>query len=140
MPPSPLSRPGPEQPSNASGNGSPSDRIPLLALLEPALRREVRQRLTRRRIAAGRPVFRQGEPAETLYLIDSGRLRVAMGERAGRERVLQFLGPGEIVGEAAFMASAVHISSAVAVDETMVWQLARRDFEVLLGEHHAALR
>jgi Flp pilus assembly CpaE family ATPase len=111
-----------------------------MALLDPPLRVQVQKRLSRKRFAAGKPVFRQGEAADVLYLIDTGRVRIFMGDRVAHERVLQFLGPGEIFGEAAFMAEAAHISSAVAVEDAAVWCLARDDFEVLLGKHTGLLR
>ena len=78
--------------------GNVIDRVPLIALLEPDLRQRVRKRLTRRRIGSGKLLYRQGDSADGLYLIESGRFRVFVSERAGHERVLQFLGPGDIVG------------------------------------------
>src|SRR6202171_2026691 len=119
---------------------SPLDRAPMLALLEPELRQRVRKRLTRQRIGAGKPLFRKGERADTLYLVDSGRFRVFVGERVGKERVLSFLGPGEIVGEGAFMADTPYTTNAVAIDDSTVWRLARADFDALLGEHDGLLR
>ena len=112
----------------------------MLALLEPDLRQRVRKRLTRRRIRAGKPLFRKGEPADALYLVDSGRFRVFVGERVGKERVLSFLGPGEIVGEVAFMAETPYATNAVAIDDAAVWRLARADFDALLGHHDGLLR
>jgi CRP-like cAMP-binding protein len=116
------------------------DRAPMLALLEPDLRQRVRKRLTRRRIRAGKPLFRKGEPADALYLVDSGRFRVFVGERVGKERVVSFLGPGEIVGEVAFMAETPYATNAVAIDDAAVWRLARADFDALLGHHDGLLR
>src|SRR5919197_5205488 len=98
------------------------------------LRGRVRKRLAQRRVATGRALFRQGDAADALYLIESGRLRVFVVDRAGQERVLRFAGPGDIVGEAAFMAETPHASSAVAVDDARVWRLARADFDALLAD------
>lgn len=112
----------------------------MLALLEPDLRQRVRKRLTHRRIAAGKSLFRTGEPADALYLVDSGRFRIFVGERVGRERILRFLGPGEVVGETAFMAETQHVTNAVAIDDSSVWRLARTDFDALLSQHDGLLR
>jgi CRP-like cAMP-binding protein len=112
----------------------------MLALLEPELRQRVRKRLTHRRVGAGKPLFRTGEPADALYLVDAGRFRIFVGERIGRERVLRFLGPGEIVGEVAFMADTPHATNAVAIDDSSVWRLARADFDALLSQHAGLLR
>ncbi len=112
----------------------------MLAVLEPDLRQRVRKRLTHRRIGAGKPLYRQGEPADALYLVDSGRFRIFVGERVGKERVLSFLGPGDLVGEVAFMAESPHLTNAAAIGDSSVWCLARTDFDSLLGEHDGLMR
>jgi len=120
--------------------GGVLDSAPFLSVLEPDLRQRVRKRLSRRRLPAGKALYRQGEPADALYLIDSGRFRTFVTERPGQERVLQFLGPGEIIGEAAFIAETAYVTTAVAIEDALVWRLARPDFDQLLGKHDAELR
>jgi Flp pilus assembly CpaE family ATPase len=122
------------------GPGSILDGAPFLSVLEPELRQRVRKRMSRRRIDQGKMLYRQGEPADALYLVESGRFRIFVSERPGHERVLQFLGPGEIVGESAFMAETPYVASAVAIDDAWVWRLGRADFEMLLGKHDGVLR
>jgi Flp pilus assembly CpaE family ATPase len=122
------------------GAGGILERAPFLSVLDPELRQRVRKRLSRRRIAAGKPLYRQGEPAEALYLVESGRFRMHISERPGQERVLQFLGPGEIIGEAAFIAETAYATSAVAIEDSSVLRLARGDFDSLLGTNDALLR
>jgi CRP-like cAMP-binding protein len=116
------------------------DSAPLIALLEPDLRQRVRKRLTHRRIGSGKQLFHQGDSADGLYLIESGRFRVFVSEHAGHERVLQFLGPGDIVGEAAFMAETTYVTNALAIEDASVLRLSRTDFDALLGSHDATLR
>ncbi len=122
------------------GKGDVLDQAPLLALLEPDLRQRVRKRLNRRRVGSGKPIYRVGDPSDELFVIESGRVRVFVGERAGQERVLQFVGQGEIIGESAFMAETPHMTTAVAIDDVCVWALPRADFDILLGKHEGALR
>jgi Flp pilus assembly CpaE family ATPase len=136
MPPSPFSR---QHAQGSGAQGDALDRGPFLSLLESDLRQRVRKRLSRRTVAAGKSLHRQGEPADALYLIGSGRVRVFVGEGAGKERVLHFLGAGEILGESAFMADTPHVTSAEAVENVSVWRLARADFDALLGKHQAVL-
>ena len=126
--------------AGADNKGLSVDRMPLLAVLEPELRERLRKRMQRRHVAADKPLFRQGDPSDALFLIESGRFRVVIGEGANRERVLRFLGPGETVGEAAFMAEIPRTTSAVAVENASVLSLSRADFDALLGNHEPALR
>lgn len=122
------------------GASSALERSPFLSVLEPELRERVCKRLTRRRLESGKLLFRQGEPADELYVVESGRLRLYVSERPGHERVLQFLGPGQIVGEAAFIAETRYVTSAIAIEDGSVWRLSRADFDSLLGKHDAMLR
>ncbi|GAC1318623.1 MAG: hypothetical protein NVSMB2_13500 [Chloroflexota bacterium] len=127
------------QGTTATGDGL--EGLPLLALLDPDLRKRVRRKLMRRTIGAGKLLFRPGEPATVLLTVASGRVRVFLGgERVGTQRVLRFVGPGELVGEAAFMAETPHVTSAVAVDNVTVLGLARADFDDLLGGNERLLR
>jgi pilus assembly protein CpaE len=54
--------------------------------------------------------------------------------------VLRFAGPGDLLGEAAFMAETPHATTAVAVDHSKVWRLERADFDALLARHQPVLR
>jgi Flp pilus assembly CpaE family ATPase len=122
------------------GAGGILDRAPFLSVLEPDLRERVRKRLSRRRLESGKTLFAQGEPARALYLIESGRFRLFVSDRPGQERVLQFLGPGEVIGEAAFIAETAYVTNAVAMEDSVVLRLGRTDFDSLLGENDAVLR
>lgn len=136
----PFRRGRPDEGRAASGS-HPVERVPLLALLEPELRERVRKRLSQRRVGAGKPLFRVGEPADELFIVDSGRVRVfVVADRGGQERVLRFSGPGDVLGESAFMAETPHMTNAVAVTNASVWRLARADFDALLGKHDGLLR
>jgi CRP-like cAMP-binding protein len=86
------------------GPGSILGGAPFLSVLESELRERVLARMSRRRIEPGKTLYRQSGPADALYLVESGRFRTFVSDRPGQERVPQFLDPGEIAGESAFMA------------------------------------
>jgi CRP/FNR family cyclic AMP-dependent transcriptional regulator len=52
-----------------------------------------------RSVAAKQIVMLQGDPADTLYLIEAGRVRVFLNDPQGREVTLNTLGAGECFGE-----------------------------------------
>jgi CRP-like cAMP-binding protein len=135
----------PGRSSDSGGDGGskaidPLAGVPLFALVTPDLRARVRKKLANRPIGDGKPLFLTDEPSDSLYVVQSGRFRVFLKDRYGQERVLQFVGPGEVLGEAAFMADAPHVTSAEAVDPSRVWRLAREDFDALLGGEQPVMR
>lgn len=82
---------------------------------------------TRRTLAAGELVFREGDPPTTAFLIESGAIRVHT-ERGGERVVLGELGPGDLLGEMAIIdasprsatAEAVMPTLLIAVDQTQI--------------------
>ncbi len=50
----------------------------------------------------GHVLFREGEPADTAYIIESGTIAITT-EQAGEPQLLSELGPGEILGEMALI-------------------------------------
>lgn len=55
----------------------------------------------RRVLEAGRTVFLQGDRADGLYVVLSGRGKVSKTSPRGRKQILRIMGPGEPVGEVA---------------------------------------
>ena len=51
-----------------------------------------------RRVAQGEAVFRRGEPADTFYMVRSGRISVEIPSVYGPPLQIQSLGAGELVG------------------------------------------
>ena len=51
------------------------------------------------RYGRGEVIFREGEPAERLFLIDSGRVKLSISSATGQELMIAVLGRGQIFGE-----------------------------------------
>jgi CRP-like cAMP-binding protein len=79
---------------------------------------------TPRRFLAHSVITNQGNPAEHLFLLTSGRARYFFITEEGRKILLLWLTPGEIVGGAAFLPeSSKYLLSAEAVKDSsvLVW-------------------
>jgi CRP-like cAMP-binding protein len=85
---------------------------PFTRLSEPDLRRVARV-VKSRRLHPNQVLFRQGERADALYVVSSGRLRVSASDRPGHERILAFLGPGELR----------HVAARAPARSPRIWQL-----------------
>src|SRR5207248_415237 len=94
-------------------------------LTDPQLRSLARV-VKERRLGRNQLLFRQGDEADSLYVIVSGRVRVSATDRAGHERVLAFLGSGESVGEMGLLSAAPRSATVVASTEV---DLAQRSPE-----------
>jgi CRP/FNR family transcriptional regulator len=109
-------------------------RTPLFASLPTKLAASLRPRVHRRTFAAGAYLAREGEPANSVFVIESGLVRVTRTSRHGRELVLRLLGTGDTLGElGVFDAASVRTANAIAVEPTTCVMLSRDDL-------HAAVR
>ena len=74
--------------------------------------------------AAGRAVFRAGEPAELFYVLVAGRVKVTDVSAEGHEVILRVNGPGDAIGGvAAFVEGAEYPVTARAIEpcEALAW-------------------
>jgi CRP-like cAMP-binding protein len=71
-----------------------------------------------REFARGAVVARQGEPAEELFLVASGFLKVVQGTADGHELIVRFAGPGDPFGGVTVLDSAAYPVTALAAQAT----------------------
>ena len=76
-------------------------------------------------------VFRQGQPADRLYIIRSGEVKV-VSEENGRQRLLNHLGEGDYFGERALILEEPRLASVIATQPTECFSLSRENFHELL--------
>jgi CRP/FNR family transcriptional regulator, cyclic AMP receptor protein len=104
-----------------------------LAVLGDDERRALEERGRRVDLEAGERLLQQGEPGDSVVLIVRGRAKVSYVTREGRELVLRFCGPGELVGELAVLDRRPRLSSVTALEPMEVLVVPARDFIALLG-------
>lgn len=71
-------------------------------------------------IARGAVLFREGDPADALYVLAQGRVKVTQLTADGDELLLRFVGPGELFGCVAALGERVYPGTASAVEPGMV--------------------
>jgi CRP/FNR family transcriptional regulator, cyclic AMP receptor protein len=110
---------------------------PLLQSLSDEDRRRVLAAARRRRYARREVLFHEGDPSESLHLIDSGRVAIRVGTAMGDTATLVVLGPGEVLGELSLVEEAEgrRTASAVALERVETLTLHRDAFEELRREH-----
>ena len=95
---------------------------------------EVGARLTtepnRLELAAGEWLFREGEQADSAYLIRSGRIEIVIEHPT--EVVVRQVKRGSMIGELALLVNGVRSASARASRDTELTELSRKHFEHLV--------
>jgi CRP/FNR family cyclic AMP-dependent transcriptional regulator len=94
--------------------------------------------LRRRRYRKGEVVFLQGDPGTSLYIIETGRVRIALSSPEGKEVVLALLGPADFFGDLALLDGEPRSADAVAHEPSELLLLLRDDFLQFLGAHPRA--
>ncbi len=84
----------------------------------------------------GQPVFQSGMPAEHLYVVQSGSVKLVRPSSDKRkDYILKILGPGELVGAEAFFGSGVYRANAKAIDRSQLLVLGRSEVYTFLRRH-----
>ncbi len=85
-----------------------------------------------RQVSRSTLIFGRGEPAESMMLVASGRVRISSVSSEGREIILNEITAGQSFGEIALLDRADRTADATAVEATQLLVLSRRDFEPFL--------
>jgi CRP/FNR family cyclic AMP-dependent transcriptional regulator len=109
--------------------------VPMFASFSPDQLRALETMIMRRSAPRGSAIVREGEPADVLYIVVSGRLKVMMGEADGKETILSILGPGEFFGEMGLIDENPRSATVVAIEPCEMLALTRRDFRRCLVEN-----
>lgn len=106
----------------------------LFSSLEPGILEELSSRLKPIKVKAGEIIFREGDPADFLYLIESGQVEIV--KRVGRNDVtIALLKEGDFFGEMALLRGTERSASARARTDLELWGLEKKDFDELLLRH-----
>ena len=80
-------------------------------------------------------LFHKGEPGNQLYGVLSGRLRVSAASKDGKEMVIGFQDPGDVIGEIALLDQNPRSATISAVEPTELLTLDRRELLPFLQRH-----
>ena len=92
-------------------------------------------RTVRKLFSAGELLFSEGEPCNGLNIIARGKVRIFKTSVSGREQVLAVNVPGESIAELPVFDGGPYPASAVAIEDTEIAFISRRDFNAYCLEH-----
>lgn len=102
--------------------------VPLFASLDDAAAGELRSLLRTRDFVTGTALFRAGDDGDAMYLIESGRVRIAVTDEDKHEIVLAELARGDFFGEMAIIDGKKRSADAVIIEDARLAVLSRENF------------
>jgi CRP-like cAMP-binding protein len=108
-------------------------RSPLFARADDETLAQCAAGLRIRRFRKAETIFHQGDPGDSLYIIEMGAVKIVLPSPEGEEAaIIATLGPGDFFGELALLDGAPHSATVVAIEPTEVLVLRRDVFEQLI--------
>jgi CRP/FNR family transcriptional regulator len=76
-----------------------------------------------RQFDAGQVIYLEGEPADSIYILESGWVKATRMTRSGREQAMMFLKPVEVFGDIAALTGTSYPGTVVALERVAVWAI-----------------
>ena len=85
---------------------------------------------------AGHDIFRQGQPADSVFYIRRGKVKITVVSRRRKEAIVCILEAGEFFGEGCLAGQRLRIATASAITDCILDRLGRRSMVLMLHELH----
>jgi CRP/FNR family transcriptional regulator, cyclic AMP receptor protein len=73
----------------------------------------------------GQTVFSQGDVADAVFYLQTGKLKLSVVSEQGKEAVVAILGPGSFFGEGCLNGHALRIATTTAMDECVITRITK---------------
>ena len=106
----------------------PQKRAPRKSNTDPYLKdllRNIADGKTLRRYPNDGMIFSQGDEADAVFFVESGKVKVTVVSSAGKEAVLAMLGPRSSLGESCLVGQSIRTSTATAIEPTTLFRIER---------------
>lgn len=80
-------------------------------------------------------VIHENDPADSLFIIDSGKVKVYCSDKNGKEFIMNTEGPGDYFGELALLDDATRSASVRTVEKSTFIIIYKDDFNRVLDNH-----
>src|SRR5947208_15878048 len=101
------------------------------------LPKSLRARLRRRSLAPGAVLFRQGDRAVAVYVVEQGRLAMIRHTADGHRITLFTAGPGDSFAEAALLSEVYHCD-AIAALKTRVVRIPKAELRTVIAQQKSS--
>jgi CRP-like cAMP-binding protein len=71
-------------------------------------------------------IFRQGDPADGVFYIQSGKVELSVVSQQGKEGIIAILSAGDFFGEGCLAGQPLHMASAIALVESTIFKIEKQ--------------
>lgn len=96
------------------------EKVPIFSSLSAEEMLEVSMTTIQREYEKGETIYLEGENAEKLFIISTGKVKVTKLSEAGKEQIIRVLGSGDFMGELSLFTHSPLNSNAEALEPTIV--------------------
>src|SRR5258708_30737671 len=115
-------------------------RVPLFKRLEPPELEKLAEEIDQVNFKNGEVIFNEHDRGDSLYVVESGSVRIWVIDEDVKEVTLAELKPGDFFGEMAVLDRGERSSSASAIGDTNLNRLSSADFQQFVIAHpHSAI-
>lgn len=106
--------------------------IPLLSSLTDEEARLISQGVSSDAYKKGDVIFAQGQKANKLYIICSGKMKIFKNSLEGKEQILYILSAGDFIGAFNLLKEDEFDFNAVAIEDTQISTLEKAEFDKII--------
>lgn len=103
--------------------------------LPPEVQERIATSATPCHFNAGQVIYVEGEPAEALFILETGWVKATRMTREGREQAMMFLRPVEIFGDIAVFTGTTYPGTVVALEAVEAWSIPAKVILDLIPRH-----
>jgi len=109
--------------------------IPYFSELSPAELDSIRQLIFEKTAERGEIILLEGEPAEALFFVVSGAVKVFKTSAEGKEQILNIVRPGESFNDVPIFDDGLNPASVQAMGPIVLYGIRRNELKTTLQEH-----
>lgn len=112
--------------------------IPLFSSLGEAELASLSNKVITRQFPRNTVIINEGDHSDSLYIINSGSVKVFLSDNEGKEVILNTQGTGEYFGELALLDSQPRSASVITTEKSSLSIISKANFEAFLEKHPEA--
>ncbi|MBE0479657.1 MAG: Crp/Fnr family transcriptional regulator [Dehalococcoidia bacterium] len=110
-------------------------KAPHFSGLSPDEIESIKEHVFERTAQDGDLISLEGEPADTMYFVVKGIVKVYRTSPGGRDQILYFVRPGDSFNEVSVLDGGPNLGNAQAIGKVVLYGITSRDLEVIISSY-----